>query len=459
MSKEIISDMKDKNVLIVGTGKSGKAAAQAMVKLGAHVSIQDNKLEDEVDSQLEAYLEDKNINCYWACQPEDMTQFDLLILSPGVPPGLPFIEEAKAAGAEIIGELEIAYRVGHGRYVAITGTNGKTTTTTLVGEIFKAAARQTYVVGNIGVAVISKALSAEKDSWLITETSSFQLETIRDFRPEISAILNLTPDHLDRHKTMECYIETKESITKNQKEGDVCVLNYEEPVLREFGETLKDIKVVYFSSLRTLKQGFYLKEDEIVYNDGEKETVIVNIHDLKLLGRHNHENVMAAVAISMNMGVPLEKIQKVIKEFKAVEHRIEFVTERFGVKYYNDSKGTNPDAAIQGIKAMSKPTVLIGGGYDKQSEYDEWIESFDGKVKCLVLIGQTREKIAECARKHGFDKIRFADTYEECLKLCTELAEPGDAVLLSPACASWGMFPNYEVRGQLFKEYVHGLAE
>ena len=218
---------------------------------------------------------------------------------------------------------------------------------------------------------------------------------------------------------MECYIETKESITKNQKEGDVCVLNYEDPVLREFGETLKDIKVVYFSSLRTLKQGFYLKEDEIVYNDGEKETVIVNIHDLKLLGRHNHENVMAAVAISMNMGVPLEKIQKVIKEFKAVEHRIEFVTERFGVKYYNDSKGTNPDAAMQAIKAMPGPTLLIAGGYDKHSEFDEWIESFGGKVRYLVLIGQTRDKIAECAKRHGFNDIMYAeDLPGGCTGMC-----------------------------------------
>ena len=209
-----------------------------------------------------------------------------------------------------------------------------------------------------------------------------------------------------------------------------------------------------------MENGYFLRGDKIIKSVNGEETELMDIHkDMNLVGLCNVENVMAAIAIAEGMQVPMETILTVIRGFHAVEHRIEFVATKGGVDYYNDSKGTNPDAAIQGIKAMSRPTVLIGGGYDKQSEYDEWIDSFDGKVKCLVLIGQTREKIAECARKHGFDKIRFADTYEECLKLCTELAEPGDAVLLSPACASWGMFPNYEVRGQLFKEYVHGLAE
>ena len=207
-----------------------------------------------------------------------------------------------------------------------------------------------------------------------------------------------------------------------------------------------------------MEEGYYLSGDKIVKSRSGEKTELLDIRkDMNLVGICNVENVMAAIAIGEGMGVPMDTILSVIKGFHAVEHRIEFVASKGGVDYYNDSKGTNPDAAIQGIKAMSKPTILIGGGYDKQSEYDEWIESFDGKVKYLVLIGQTREKIAECARKHGFDAIRFADTYEECLRLCTELAESGDAVLLSPACASWGMFPNYEVRGQLFKEYVLGL--
>ena len=290
----------------------------------------------------------------------------------------------------------------------------------------------------------------------VAEVSSFQLETIMDFHPDVSAILNITPDHLDRHKTMERYIEIKEGITKNQKENDVCVLNYEDPVLREFGETLK-CKVVYFSSREKLKKGLFLDGDQIVYKDGETVTEIVNIHELKLLGRHNHENVMAAVAMSIRMGVPMDLIRKAVKEFKAVEHRIEFVLERSGVRYYNDSKGTNPDAAIQAIRAMPGPTVLIAGGYDKHSEYDEWIEAFGDKVKYLVLIGQTRDKIAECARSHGFTDIMYAEDMAEAVRVCAAYANAGDNVLLSPAFASWGMFDNYEQRGEIFKECVRNL--
>ena len=369
-------------VLVAGTGISGIAAAKLLLSKGGEVVLYDGNEKLDPEELKKKFDEGATITFVLGeLKKTDLLGVELAILSPGIPTDAPFVEMIRETGIPIWGEMQLAYHCAKGRMAAITGTNGKTTTTSLTGEIMKSFYDSVFVVGNIGEPFAFHALETTDETVTVAEVSSFMLETMTDFHPNVSAILNITPDHLDRHKTMECYIETKESITKNQKEGDVCVLNYEDPVLREFGETLKDIKVVYFSSLRTLKQGFYLKEDEIVYNDGEKETVIVNIHDLKLLGRHNHENVMAAVAISMNMGVPLEKIQKVIKEFKAVEHRIEFVTERFGVKYYNDSKGTNPDAAIKGIQAMNRPTLLIGGGYDKQSEYDEWIEAFDGKVK------------------------------------------------------------------------------
>ena len=292
----------------------------------------------------------------------------------------------------------------------------------------------------------------------VAEVSSFQLETIMDFRPNVSAILNITPDHLNRHHTMECYIEVKENITMNQTEEDTCVLNYDDPVLREFGESeeLKP-KVVFFSSRQKLEEGYYLEGDTIFYSHNKRTAAIVDVKELNLLGRHNYENVMAAVAIATAMDVPLSTIQKVIKEFKAVEHRIEFVLERSGVKYYNDSKGTNPDAAIQAIKAMPGPTLLIAGGYDKQSTYDEWIESFDGKVRYLVLIGQTRDKIAACAKEHGFYDIMYAEDMYEAVRVCASYANIGDNVLLSPACASWGMFKNYEQRGEIFKECVRNL--
>ena len=378
-------------VLVAGTGISGIAAAKLLLSKGGEVVLYDGNEKLDPEELKKKFDEGATITFVLGeLKKTDLLGVELAILSPGIPTDAPFVEMIRETGIPIWGEMQLAYHCAKGRMAAITGTNGKTTTTSLTGEIMKSFYDSVFVVGNIGEPFAFHALETTDETVTVAEVSSFMLETMTDFHPNVSAILNITPDHLDRHKTMECYIETKESITKNQKEGDVCVLNYEDPVLREFGETLKDIKVVYFSSLRTLKQGFYLKEDEIVYNDGEKETVIVNIHDLKLLGRHNHENVMAAVAISMNMGVPLEKIQKVIKEFKAVEHRIEFVTERFGVKYYNDSKGTNPDAAMQAIKAMPGPTLLIAGGYDKHSEFDEWIESFGGKVRYLVLRPATR---------------------------------------------------------------------
>ncbi len=252
-------------------------------------------------------------------------------------------------------------------------------------------------------------------------------------------------------------MSSKENIARNRNREERCVLNYENSYTRDFGARCP-ARVVWFSSLRKLEEGYYLKESKIVRAAGGEERELLDIHeDMNLVGMCNVENVMAAIAIAAGLGVPMETVLETVRNFRAVEHRIEFVASRGGVDYYNDSKGTNPDAAIQGIRAMNRPTVLIGGGYDKQSEYDQWIESFQGKVKWLVLIGETRDKIAECARKHGFDRIRFADSFEECLKLCTELASEGDAVLLSPACASWGMFPNYEVRGQKFKEYVMGL--
>ena len=277
-----------------------------------------------------------------------------------------------------------------------------------------------------------------------------------EFHPNVSAITNITPDHLDRHKTMDCYIQVKEGIARNQTEEDSCVLNYDDPELRAFGSTLKS-KVIYFSRREKLDQGVYMDGDRIVYRHGGKTEPVLDVKDLQIIGGHNHENVMTAVAISLQMGVPIPVIREACMAFKAVEHRIEFVRERFGVTYYNDSKGTNPDAAIQAIRAMPGPTLLIAGGYDKHSEYDEWIESFDGKVRYLVLIGQTRDKIAECAKKHGLTDIMYAEDMQEAVQVCASYANAGDYVLLSPACASWGMFKNYEERGRIFKECVNNL--
>ncbi len=446
--------------LVIGSGISGIGSAALLEHMGANVVLYDSNEKMTTEEMRAKLPENSRARCVSGNLPEDILQSaKTVVLSPGVPVDIPLVNELRNNGARIVGEIELGFMEEKGRVAAITGTNGKTTTTTLVGEIMKAhlGDDNVFVVGNIGNPYTSECLKTNSDTVTVGEISSFQLETIIDFHPAVSAVLNITPDHLNRHHTMEAYVKAKENITLNQTGEDVCVLNYENEYTRNFGSRCP-ARVVFFSSARELTDGYWLKGDKIMKSVGGAARELLDIHkDMNLVGMCNVENVMAAIAITEAMGVPMSTILDVVGNFHAVEHRIEFVATKGGVDYYNDSKGTNPDAAIQGIKAMSKPTILIGGGYDKQSEYDEWIDSFDGKVKWLVLIGQTREKIAECARRHGFDKIRFADTYEECLKLCTELAEEGDAVLLSPACASWGMFPNYEVRGEMFKEYVRGL--
>ena len=365
------------------------------------------------------------------------------------------VNKMRDMGIPIWGEIELAFTYGKGDVLAITGTNGKTTTTALLGEIMKNYKKSVYVVGKIGNPYTEVALDMSEESVAVAEVSSFQLETIHEFRPCVSAILNITPDHLNRHHTMEAYIEAKEDVAKNQTKDDTCVLNYEDEVLKKFGENV-NAEVLYFSSRRKLDKGIYLENGNIVYKD-EEETVVCHVEELQLLGTHNYENVMAATAMAIAYGVPMDVIRKTIKAFAGVAHRIEFVCEKNGVAYYNDSKGTNPDAAIKAVEAMNRKTLLIGGGYDKDSEYEEWIQSFDGKVKHLVLLGQTREKIAATARRLGFENIIMVDSLEEAVVTCAKLAEPGEAVLLSPACASWGMFKNYEERGDKFKEFVNAL--
>lgn len=451
-------DLKNKRALIIGSGKSGIAAVTLLHEAGADPVLYDSNEKLEVEEIRKKLTSAGDVEIYTGNLPEAVeTSTELLILSPGVPVDTPFVEGFRKRQIPIIGEIELGYLLERGRVVAITGTNGKTTTTTLVGEIMKAYFEKVFVVGNIGNPYTLEALGTDENSVTVAEISSFQLETVDTFHPAVSAILNITPDHLNRHHTMENYVAAKEAIVGRQTKADVCVLNYEDAYLRDFAKRCP-AKVIFFSSVQTLEEGFYQEGDHIYRAENGKRKQILNIHtDMNLVGQCNVENVMAALAIAESMQVPLEVTFAVIKEFKAVEHRIEYVAEKGGVIYYNDSKGTNPDAAIQGIRAMSRPTVLIGGGYDKGSEYDEWIEAFGGKVKCLVLLGQTREKIAECAKKHGFTAIRMADSFEEAFRICTETAESGDAVLLSPACASWGMFSNYEERGRIFKEYVNAL--
>lgn len=437
--------------LVAGCGISGIGAAKMLLESGNDVILYDGNDKLSADALLEKFEERKPEIVLGELTEEVMAQVIACVISPGIPLRVPFVQQLIGAGIPLWSEIEAAFRNAKGRLAAITGTNGKTTTTALTGEIFAAYYDSSFVVGNIGIAYTGKALETKEESVTVAEVSSFQLETVDTFHPGVSAILNITPDHLDRHGSMEEYARVKELVTKNQTEDDFCILNYEDEMLRAFGETLKT-KVIWFSSNQVIPGGLYMEGENIISElSGEKE-VVVSIHELNILGKHNWENAMAAIGITYAMGVPMDVIRKVLKEFKAVEHRIEFVVEKDGVAYYNDSKGTNPDAAIQGIRAMVRPTVLIAGGYDKNSVYGEWIQAFDGKVRKMILIGQTREKIAKEADALGFHDWVFADTFEEAMQIAKETAQSGDAVLLSPACASWGMFKNYEERGRIFKD-------
>ncbi|MCR5635264.1 MAG: UDP-N-acetylmuramoyl-L-alanine--D-glutamate ligase [Lachnospiraceae bacterium] len=447
------SDFENQKILVMGAGKSGIAAVKLLDKAGAVPVLYDENKELDKDA-LKEKLDGASCDIYAGELPVDVkASCHMLVMSPGIPVDTDFVDDFKKDGRTVIGEIELAYQFAKGRLIGITGTNGKTTTTALTGKIAEDYYGKSFVVGNIGNPYTVEAFNTTDDDITVAEISSFQLETAIDFHPDVTAILNITPDHLNRHHTMENYVACKESITKNQTSDDVCVLNYEDQYLKDFAPKCP-ARVIWFSSKTKLDEGLYLDGDDICYARNGRVERLMNVHDMKLLGVHNYENVMAAIAMTDAAGIPMDSIIKSVKEFTAVEHRIEYVATVDDVDYYNDSKGTNPDAAIKGIQAMNRQTVLIGGGYDKQNAYDEWIESFNGKVEWLILIGQTKEKIDECAKAHGFNNTILLDTFEEAVNKARELAKPGMAVLLSPACASWGMFPNYEVRGKEFKRMV-----
>jgi UDP-N-acetylmuramoylalanine--D-glutamate ligase (EC 6.3.2.9) len=450
-------NLEGKRVLVFGAGRSGIAAAKLLQKLDAAVVLYEENKNTDTASLKDKLDTGRNFKAYFGNFPDQgLDRIDLMILSPGISAGHPFVMSVKKKGIPVWGELELAFRNSRGKVIAITGTNGKTTTTSLTGEIMRTYFKEVFVAGNIGKPYSDIALETTDESVSVIEVSSFQLETIYTFRPNISAILNITPDHLDRHHTMDNYIGLKKDITRNQNMDDLCILNYDDENIKKIADRIKT-RIMYFSGERQLKNGLYLDEGDIVYaRDGHTEK-ICNVNELKILGRHNYENVMAGVGIAVSMGIPAKLIYKAVTSFKGVEHRIEYVDTINGVKYYNDSKGTNPDAAIKAVRAMNRPTILIGGGYDKGVTFDNWIMSFEGKIKTLVLLGQTAEKIAETARKYGFYNIIMAKDLKEAVTASAKMAVPGDAVLLSPACASWDMFESYEERGKLFKEYVYGL--
>lgn len=450
-------ELKNKKVLVAGSGKSGIGAANLLKKVGAVVTIYDGNVKLNKEDILAKLDNKENVDVILGELKEDVIkQFDLMILSPGIAIDAPFVNDVRDNNVPIWGEVELAYVVGKGRLAAITGTNGKTTTTALVGEILAAYYKDVNVVGNIGTPYTLTAFDSTEDTVTVAEISSFQLETIHTFKPDVSAVLNITPDHLNRHYTMECYTNVKMSIAMNQDENQPIILNYEDEILREYAPKLKN-KIVWFSSKNKLEEGVYLDGKNIMYAENGEKRVITTTEDTTLVGIHNVENIMAAIGISVNMGVPDAVIKEAIKKFKAVAHRIEYVDTIDDVIYYNDSKGTNTDASIKAIQAMTRPTVLIAGGYDKKVTFDEWAKELEGKVKCLVLLGETSNQIADTAKKYGFENIIFTKSLKEAIDECKKNAQQGDAVLLSPACASWDMFDSYEQRGDMFKDYVKKL--
>lgn len=449
-------DFKDKKVLVSGVAKSGISAAYLLKKLGANVTIQDAKTEDKLGDVV-TELKNNGITLFLGANPDDIIEdMDILVMSPGVPTDLPFVNKARENNIPVIGEIELAYMFCKSPIIGITGTNGKTTTTTLVGDICKAYYNNTFVVGNIGNPFADITLDTTNDGAIVAELSSFQLETIKEFTPKVSAVLNITPDHLNRHHTLENYIAAKERVFENQTADDYCILNYNDETTKAMANKTK-AKVIFFSLNNSLEEGIYSDDKSIYIKALGYDQKVVDIDELKILGGHNVENAMAAIGCSIALGVPMDIVVKVLKAFTAVEHRIEYVTTVNDIEFYNDSKGTNPDASIKAVEAMKRPICIIAGGYDKGSDFTEWIDTFKGRVKFVAVIGAVKDKIVDTLNKADFTNYKTADTFEEAIDLCYENAEKGDCVLLSPACASWDMFKSYEQRGEIFKDYVRKL--
>jgi UDP-N-acetylmuramoylalanine--D-glutamate ligase len=454
-----LMELKDKRVLVVGLGKSGVASALFLKARGARVTVSDTKSGDELRNEIPALL-DHGITVETGGHGERTFRGqDLIVVSPGVPADAPMLVQARAMGEAVIGEIELAAQFLPGPIVAITGSNGKTTTTSLTGEILTSGGLPTLVGGNIGTPAISLAERATRETAIVLEVSSFQLETIQTFRPKVAVVLNVTPDHLDRHRTFEAYADAKARVFENQRGDDFAVLNEDDPTCVAMAGRAK-AQVFWFSRQKEVRQGAWVREGNILFRDGRElqknaQREIMLVSEIPLKGAHNLENVLAAVCAGALMGCAPEKIRQAVRDFKAVEHRLEFVATIRGVDYYNDSKATNVDAAIKAVESFPGNIHLILGGKDKGSDYSVLNELLRQRVKRVYTIGAAAGKI-ESQIKGA--QVVHAETLENAVRKANALAEPGDVVLLAPACASFDQFKNYEQRGQVFKEIVGGLG-
>lgn len=447
--------MKNKNVVVVGLGISGLAILDYFLNTDTVVTAFDmNKNMDK--SKIEKY-KNTNVSIRLGEQPTGDEDVDSVYLSPIVDMSNEFVQKFKKRNIEVTGEIQLAYDCSKkAKFIGITGTNGKTTTTSMVGDIYKLYDKNSFVVGNIGNVALEAVIKADENANFITELSSFQLESITTLRVHIGAILNITPDHIERHKTYEEYKKAKYRIAENQTSEDFLILNKDDEEI-----DIRDVKskIIYFSMKEKFKDGVYYDNDRqtIVSTLFGENQDIVKREDISLLGDHNVENTLAAVAISLCDNIPIEIIREGIKNFVAVKHRLQLVRKIGDVSFVNDSKGTNVDSTVKAIKAVNTPIILIAGGYDKHVDYDEVIKAFEGKVKSLLLFGETKYKIRDTAKKYNFESIYIFDNLKECVQKAYDLSQDNDTVLLSPACASWDMYKSFEVRGDEFISLVNGL--
>lgn len=448
--------LKDKNILVIGFGISGLSTIKALYELDANITITDSKDESEFVDMLAgiSYIPCKK---YFNVEDIPLHSFDLIIKSPGIPPMAKLIEKAVASNIEVITDIELAYRISPTKnIVAITGTNGKTTTTTLVGEIFRKNNKNTYLAGNIGIGILENIIHANPEDIFVVETSSFQLEHTVYFKPKASLILNISPDHINWHGSYENYIDSKLKIFANQGHDDYLVLNYDDKILHNIK---KQTNIIWFSTKNILESGIYLYNENIVIKYGNYDLEFMNYNSLKIKGMHNLENVLGSIGIALAMELDLDLVKAAILDFKGVEHRLEFVCSFKDINFYNDSKGTNPESTIKAIDSFNDKIILIAGGYNKDSDFDKLIVSFNNKVKALILLGETKERLKYSALKNNYNTTYMVEDMNQAVELAYKLSEKGDNILLSPACASWDMYKNFEERGQHFKSLVNDLKE
>jgi UDP-N-acetylmuramoylalanine--D-glutamate ligase len=452
-------ELNGKRVLVVGLGKSGVASALFLKKHGAKVSVSDTKSGDELRNEIPVLL-DNGISVETGGHGERTFRGqDLIVVSPGVPVDAPPLQQARSMGEAVIGEIELAAQFLPGPIVAITGSNGKTTTTTLAGEIMTAGGFATLVGGNIGTPAISLTDRATPETVIVLEVSSFQLETIQTFRPKVAVVLNVTPDHLDRHRTFEIYVNAKARLFENQQPVDFAVLNADDNTCVAMGKRTR-AQVFWFSRQKEVERGAWVSDGKILFRDADGHREILQTSDIPLKGAHNLENVLAAVCSGVLMGCVPEKIRQAVKSFKAVEHRLEFVATIRGVGYYNDSKATNVDATIKALESFPANIHLILGGKDKGSDYTLLNELLRTRVKRVYTIGAAAAKIESqlLSSKDGGPEVVHAETLENAIRKASAAAQSGDVVLLAPACASFDQFKSYEHRGKVFKEVVQSLS-